>query len=154
MSGEAFVGVLACARAADATFPEAERSLLDLICRSHAFTRNLDPVRYRDIAASVKQRVAETGWESAMGEYLARLPDAWGYSTLLAVIDLCLIDADEDTSELTCIAWVADRFAIPLAEVNVFMQWFRIKNGMPGRPETASLPGDTTVDKHLDRIAR
>jgi hypothetical protein len=130
MSSEAFIGVLACARAADGAFPEAERTLLDLVCRNHAFTRTLDDATYRRVVIATKSRIDEVGWEAALEQYLSKIPSDWGYTTLLAVIDICLVDADEDDRELTCIGWVADRFGIPANETNAFMHWFRVKNGM------------------------
>ena len=129
-AAEAFVGVLACARAADGTFPEVERDLLHLICRNHPFTRQLGDEGYRQAARRVKQRLDDHGWEASLERYLNVLPAAWGDTTILSVIDICLIDADEDGREITCIAHVADRFAIPASVINDYMQIFRIKNGM------------------------
>ena len=110
---EAFVGVLACA-AADGNYPEAERDLPHLICRHHPFTRDLGAEANQLIVAAIKYRLAAVGWEAAIGEYLGRVPDECALLTLLSVIDICLIDAEEHDRKLECIAWVADRFRIAL----------------------------------------
>lgn len=130
MSRDAFIGVLACARAADGAYPEAERTLVNLICQNHLLTKGLEPQRYQHIVQDVKRRIDEIGWTGAINEYLSALPPDWAYTTLLSVIDICLIDADEDQSERRCIDAVAGHFAVPAEHVENFMHWFRVKNGL------------------------
>lgn len=130
MSQAAFIGVLACARAADGAYPESERSLLNLICQNHVFTREMDAEEYQLVVKSVRERIDSVGWKVSIKEFLGEVPAEWAYATLLTVIDLCLIDARQDKQELACIAAVAGHFGISAADVANFMRWFRTKNGM------------------------
>jgi hypothetical protein len=130
VSRQAFIGVLACARAADGEFPDSERQLLDLICRSHQFTRAMPQAEYAEAATEAKRRISELGWERAIAGFLAMLPPQWAYSTLLSTIDICLIDADQHKAETACIETVARYFEIPKSSADNFVMWFRIKNGL------------------------
>lgn len=130
MSVDAFIGVLACARAADGSFPEEERGLVNLICQSHALTRDLAPEAYRNAVQQVKERVDGVGWQEALAGYLQSLPATWAYTVLFSVIDICLIDRNEHQNEARCIEMVAKHFGIPPDHVNNFVHWFRVKNGL------------------------
>jgi hypothetical protein len=141
VSSVAFIGVLACSRAADGQYPEAERTLLDLICRNHPFCRALATDDYEAGVRAIKARIDEIGWRAAMSEYLKQLPQDWGYPTLLSAIDLCLIDAEQDDNEIICLATIAGHFGIPASHVDNFLQWFRIKNGMPAEAQPIQAAG-------------
>lgn len=129
MSQEAFIGVLACARAADGAYPEEERNLINLICQTHALTRDISPDRYLKIAQETRSHIGEVGWQAAMNKYLEELPSDWAYTALLSVIDICLIDSKEHSEEHRCVDMVAKYFSLPADHVENFMQWFRVKNG-------------------------
>ena len=84
---EAFVGILACAVAADSFFADAELDLLEILLKHHRFTKDMAENVHSEIVERVKKYVVKNGTMTAAVNYTNFIPTEWRGAAFLSALD-------------------------------------------------------------------
>lgn len=127
---EAFVGVLACAVAADGLFVDAELDLLEILLKHHRFTKDLAESVHGEIVERVKKYVVKNGTMSAAMDYTNFIPTEWRGATFLSALDLLFVDGNSNTAESDFVRLLGNRFELPTETADRFTAIFKEKHGV------------------------
>ena len=127
---EAFIGVLACAVAADSLFENAELDLLELLVKYHRFTKDLAENSHSAMVERVKKNVAKNGTMTAVLDYANIIPIEWRGATYLSALDLLFVDGNSNIAESDFVQFLGSSFEIPTETTQRFVAIFREKHGV------------------------
>ena len=127
---EAFVGILACAVAADSFFADAELDLLEILLKHHRFTKDMAENVHSEIVERVKKYVVKNGTMTAAVNYTNFIPTEWRGAAFLSALDLLFVDGNSNSEESEFVRLLSARFELPTETTDRFITIFKEKHGI------------------------